>query len=77
MSLHSRAAAEPKSMLAAETERDLRLFAWADGVLGELGLAERVARASSLDELRKITFDPDAAEVVLPRGAPSRQRDEG
>ena len=44
----------------AETERKRQLFAWADRVLREMGLAERVARASSLDELRKITFDADA-----------------
>ena len=50
---------------SAETARKQRLFAWADGVLREMGLAERIARASSLDELRKITFDPDAALVAL------------
>ena len=49
----------------AETERRWRLFAWADSVLRELGLAERVARANSLDELLRITFDADAAEVAL------------
>jgi predicted P-loop ATPase len=49
----------------AETDRKQRLFAWADAVLQELGLAERVARANSFDELRKITFDPDAADVAL------------
>jgi predicted P-loop ATPase len=49
----------------AETERKQRLFAWADDVLHQLGLAERIARANSFDELRKITFDPDAADVAL------------
>jgi predicted P-loop ATPase len=49
----------------AETERKQRLFAWADNVLRELGLAERVARANCLDELRRVTFDADAAEVAL------------
>jgi hypothetical protein len=34
-------------------------------VLQDLGLAERVARASSLDELRRVTFDADAADVTL------------
>jgi predicted P-loop ATPase len=49
----------------AETQRKQRLFEWADRVLRELGLAERVACASSLDELRKVTFDAEAAEVEL------------
>jgi predicted P-loop ATPase len=49
----------------AETERKQRLFAWADRVLRELGLADRVARANSLDELRRVTFDANAAEVEL------------
>jgi predicted P-loop ATPase len=49
----------------AETERKRRLFAWADRVLQELGFAERLANANSLGELRKITFDVDAAEVAL------------
>jgi predicted P-loop ATPase len=49
----------------AETERKRHLFAWADGVLHELGLAERIAHAGSLEELRKITFDADAAEIAL------------
>jgi predicted P-loop ATPase len=50
---------------AAETKRKTRLFAWADGVLRDLGLADRITHANSLNELRKITFDPDAAEVEL------------
>jgi predicted P-loop ATPase len=50
---------------SAETERRQRLSAWLDRVLRDLGFPERVARANSLDELRKINFDPDAAEVAL------------
>jgi predicted P-loop ATPase len=50
---------------SAETERKRQLFAWADRVLQELGLAERVARATDLPELRKIVFDPEAAAVTL------------
>jgi predicted P-loop ATPase len=49
----------------AETERKQRLFTWADCVLRNLGLAERVACANNLGELRRITFDADAAEVAL------------
>ena len=49
----------------AETERKHQLFAWADRVLQQLGLMDALARASSLDELRKVIFDPDAADVAL------------
>jgi hypothetical protein len=49
----------------AETERKRRLFAWADDVLRQLGLADRISQSNSFDELRKITFDPDAVEVAL------------
>src|SRR5262245_31249857 len=49
----------------AETERKQELFAWADGVLQQLGLAGKVAAANSFDDLRKITFDPDDVEVDL------------
>jgi hypothetical protein len=50
---------------SAETERKRALFAWADRVLQEAGLAERVARAADLSELRKIVFDPEVAAVAL------------
>jgi len=49
----------------AEDQRQRALFAWADLVLYGLGLIERIARAESLDELRKLTFDPYATEVTL------------
>jgi predicted P-loop ATPase len=50
---------------SAETERKRQLFAWADRVLRELGLADRIARANDLNKLRKIVFDADAAKVAL------------
>jgi putative DNA primase/helicase len=50
---------------SAETERKRRLFAWADRVLVDLGLAERVRQASTIDELRRVTFDTNAADVIL------------
>jgi predicted P-loop ATPase len=50
---------------SAETEHKVRLFAWADGILQELDFAQRIADANSLDELRKITFDANAAEVEI------------
>jgi predicted P-loop ATPase len=49
----------------AETERKQRLFDWADRVLRDLGLTDRVARVTSLDELRRVIFEADAAEVAL------------
>jgi predicted P-loop ATPase len=49
----------------SETERKRQLFAWADRVLLESGLADRVKRANSLHELHRIVFDPNAAEVAL------------
>ena len=49
----------------AETDRKNRLYAWGDGLLRQLGLADRVSRANSVEELRKITFEADAVEVGL------------
>jgi hypothetical protein len=49
----------------AETERRRALSEWADGVLQRLGFAERVRRASTIEELRLITFDANAVEVML------------
>ena len=50
----------------AETERKRQLFAWANRVLEEeLGLADRIARATDLNELRKIVFDPAAADLAI------------
>jgi len=48
----------------AETERDQRLFAWADGVLKALGLDKAVAAAKSVEELRRITFDLTSTKVI-------------
>jgi predicted P-loop ATPase len=49
----------------AETDRKRRLFARADLVLQQLGFADRVAQADSVDELRKVTFDANTIEVAL------------
>jgi putative DNA primase/helicase len=49
----------------AETDRKRRLFAWADLVLQQLGFADRVAQADSVDELRKVAFDADTIQVAL------------
>ena len=48
-----------------ETQRNQRLFDWADAVLKRLGLNKAVAGAKSIEELRNITFDADSAEVAL------------
>ena len=49
----------------AETESKRRLFAWADGTLEQLGFADRVKQAKTLNELRRVAFDADALEVTL------------
>jgi len=49
----------------AETERKRQLFAWADRILQELGLTDRLNRANNLYDLHRVTFDADATEVAL------------
>ena len=57
----------------AETARKQRLFDWANKMLEQLGLAERVPdkpgefrlRANTVDALRKLVFEVNAAEVLL------------
>jgi predicted P-loop ATPase len=49
----------------AETERRRQIEAWTDRVLRDVGLADRVARANSPEDLRRIIFDPDDADVVF------------
>jgi hypothetical protein len=49
----------------AAGDRNERLFAWCKAVFERLGLTKRVKEANSLDELRKIILDPNAAEVEL------------
>jgi predicted P-loop ATPase len=48
----------------AEDERQRRLFAWADQVLADLGLADKVRHANTLDDLRRVTFDGAEASAV-------------
>ena len=48
----------------AEDERQKHLFAWADRVLADLGLADKVRQANTLDELRRVTFDDAEASAV-------------
>ena len=49
----------------ADTQRNQRLFDWADAVLKRLGLDKAVAAARSIEELRSVTFNADGAEVTL------------
>lgn len=49
----------------AETERKNRLFAWVDATLAQLGVTQRIADATSFDELRKVIFDVNTVDVEL------------
>jgi predicted P-loop ATPase len=49
----------------ADTQRNQRLFDWADEVLKRLDLSKAVAAARSIEELHSITLDVDSAEVTL------------
>ena len=49
----------------ADTQRNQRLFDWADAVLKRLRLDKAVAAARSIEELRSVTFNADSAEVTL------------
>jgi predicted P-loop ATPase len=49
----------------AETERNQRLFNWAEGVLKALGLDRAIFAARSIEELRRLTLDVDSAEIAL------------
>jgi hypothetical protein len=49
----------------ADTQRNQRLFDWADAVLARLGLRKAVADAKSIEELRSVTFNADSAEIIL------------
>jgi hypothetical protein len=48
-----------------ETERKRRLYEWADRILQHLGLIDQIQEASSLEDLRKITFDINAVAISL------------
>jgi len=49
----------------ADTERNQRLFDWADAVLKQLGLHKAVADAKSIETLRGVTFNADSAEIAM------------
>lgn len=49
----------------ADTERNRRLFDWAEAVLKALGLDKAVAAARSIEDLRRIALDVNSAEIAL------------
>ena len=49
----------------ADTERNRRLFDWAEAVLKTLGLDKEVAAARSIEDLRRIALDVNSAEIAL------------
>jgi predicted P-loop ATPase len=49
----------------ADTERNRRLFDWAEAVLKTLGLDKAVAAARSIEDLRRMALDVDSAEIAL------------
>jgi Virulence-associated protein E-like domain len=49
----------------ADTQRNQRLFDWADAVLKRLRLDKAVAATRSIEELRRVTLNADSAEVAL------------
>lgn len=49
----------------ADTQRNQRLFAWAEAVLKKLGLDRAVAAARSIEELRSVALDVTSAEITL------------
>ncbi len=48
-----------------DTERNRRLFDWADAVLKRLGLDKAVTAAKSIEELGRVALDTDSAEITL------------
>ena len=48
-----------------DADRHDRLFEWAFKVLTDIGLIDAIANASSMEELQRIIFDPDATKVIV------------
>lgn len=59
------ASSEADEHARTDTQRNQRLFDWADAVLKRLRLDKAVAAARSIEELRAVTFNADSAEVAL------------
>jgi predicted P-loop ATPase len=65
ISLPVAASQDAEDHARADTQRNQRLFDWADAVLKRLRLDKAVAAARSIEELRRITLNADSAEVAL------------
>jgi hypothetical protein len=48
-----------------DAERQRNLVAWGDEVLKRIGLRQKIADANTIEELQRITFDPDSTAVIL------------
>src|SRR6516165_2344697 len=48
-----------------ETERLEKLYAWADGVLQQIGIITKIAQARTTVELQKIRLDLKDAAIIL------------
>jgi hypothetical protein len=57
--------ADAKAHADAETEDKRALFAWADELLKEIGIAQKVAEAKSVDDVRKVNFDAEDVDIVM------------
>jgi hypothetical protein len=49
----------------AYAQRQRRLLDWGFQVLERFGLVLAIAAANTIEELQRITFDPDSTEVIL------------
>jgi hypothetical protein len=58
-------AQDAKARAAAETKAKEALFKWADELLEQIGIAQKIAEAQSIDAVQRIQLDVDAVDVVL------------
>jgi len=65
ISLPAPASQDAEDHARDDTQRNQRLFDWADTVLKRLRLDKAVAGARSIEELRAVTFDADSVEITL------------
>jgi hypothetical protein len=56
---------DAKARADAETDDKRKLFDWADQLLKQIGIAQKVAEAKSIDDLHQIKFDADDVDVVF------------
>src|SRR5262245_29131317 len=56
---------QPEEPAQSDTERKRRLFAWALGVLEQLGMVKAITAAKTLEELHRIVLLEDSVEIIL------------